>query len=305
MITSSISFIEFKPTLGGESSGRASISTKLKPVLQVDNFNGKTMVTQNATGIQMALEFLGRKRRPKTPPPPPPPVEAGPHGLGQGYRNIYKQTLKATPNPDLRKELSNLRSVYNIGRAEQRISSLSRYLKEDMVGFITPSGHHWFEKALPNFIHGARARRVKPDEFKNAAKELWSLIAMADPYWTSGKFVEYLQTMESTPARDATIEAIKEITQKRNSKTSAVSFGYHSDLKEIKKLLKDGCAYTGVPMVRNSRDPQKCVSAEHIFPHSKGGPDNDFNFLLAAAEPNGDRGNIPLVQFLKGKNQGE
>ena len=170
-----------------------------------------------------------------------------------------------------------------------------------MVGFIIPAGHQWFDGSLENFIHGSKAKMVPEKNFKSTAKEFWSLIAKADPYWTSQQFIDYLATVKDTPARNATIEAIKELKVQRETKSSNISFGYDSALKDIKKLLDDGCAYTGVPMLRRSRDENQAVSAEHIFPNSKGGQNSDFNYLLAASRPNQDRGNMPLIDFLKGK----
>ena len=104
-----------------------------------------------------------------------------------------------------------------------------------MVGFITPSGDHWFEKALVNLIYGARAKKIPEKQFKDAAKELWSLIAKADPYWTSGKFLNYLESMKPSPARNATIQAIKEITLERKGISGKVAFGYKSLMKQMKK----------------------------------------------------------------------
>ncbi|MGD9581233.1 MAG: hypothetical protein AB7V50_07660 [Vampirovibrionia bacterium] len=277
------------------------------PLTGADTFNGKEYKIQEPVApkdsiADKAFSFVKRSKH-KQKDTAPVVINVGDHGLSTEYRNILKKNLVATPNPNLRLELSKTRNIYDLNKAELRISSLSRYLKEDMVGFIIPSGHQWFDGSLENFIHGAKAKRVPENQFKSTAKEFWSLIAKADPYWTSNEFINYLGTVKDTPARNATIEAIKEIKKEREAKGSQINFtGYETALKDIKKLLKDGCAYTGVPMVRHSNDQHQQVSAEHIFPHSRGGRNSDFNYLLAASRPNSDRGSLPLIDFLKGKD---
>lgn len=271
-----------------------------------DTYNGKDYkitepIAPNSSMLDMAFEFVRSKNRKKKNQDPV-VIDEGIHGVSTEFRSTLKKQLKATPNPNLRAELAKTTGIYDLNKAEQRISSLSRYLKEDMVGFIIPAGHQWFDGSLENFIHGSKAKKVPVKNFKSTAKEFWSLIAKADPYWTSQQFIDYLGTVKDSPARNATIEAIKELKEQRQTKGSNLSFGYDSALKDIKKLLEDGCAYTGVPMQRRSRDQNQCVSAEHIFPHSKGGRNSDFNYLLAAARPNQDRGNMPLLDFLKGKD---
>ncbi|MEW5819832.1 MAG: hypothetical protein AB1782_06545 [Cyanobacteriota bacterium] len=336
MQTNNVIFANFNSYhLGGKLS-KPQVNVQTKPQFETDTFNGKPLSVSKPSLSELALEFLGKSRKTRAKRTKRNKYEnnrtqsdtrrtgtktqqnknwqedyiqdmlasltPGPHGISVEYRNLFSKQLAATPNANLREELKKDRTIYNLDRAEQRISSLSRYLKEDMVGFISPSGDHWFEKALPNFINGARARKVPAGQMKDAAKEIWGLIAKADPYWTSGEFKKYLESMESSPARDATITAIEEIAIERKGIRRQVTFGYKSLMKDMKKLMDDGCAYTGVPMKRHSRDPYVCISAEHIFPHSKGGADNDFNFFMASSQSNSDRGNMPLVQFLKGKN---
>jgi hypothetical protein len=172
-----------------------------------------------------------------------------------------------------------------------------------MVGFITPSGHHWFPGALENIIHGAQAKKVPEDRMQGVAKEFWGLLAKADPYWSSKEFVKYLESMPEAPARNATLAAVKEIHLERTvPRFDKVAFGYKSELKDVPKILQDGGCYTGTPMQRSGGGAQRMASAEHIFPHSKGGPDNDFNFMVATAKANSDRGNMPLIDFLKGRS---
>lgn len=327
MITNNLSFSsiqQFNNFVKPKSKGQ---TFAFKAELKADSFNGKTLSNEKASLTELTLEFLGKskKRRPKqnwsqnnhpnnnaqkhsqrkgnSVQELLAELVAGPYGKSAEYRNLFETNLKATPNPNLREELANDRTIYNVDRAEQRISSLSRYLKEDMIGFITPSGHHWFEEVLVNFIHGAKARTVPENQYKNVAKELWSLIAKADPYWTSPEFTEYLQSMNPSSARDATIRAIEEINLEKRGLLGKVTFGYRSLMKDMQKILDDGCAYTGVPMKRRGGNQYNNATAEHIFPHSKGGPDSDFNYLIAAAKPNQERGNMPLVDFLRGRNQ--
>lgn len=218
------------------------------------------------------------------------------------YKSLFKTGLKATPNPNLRSELEKDKSIYDIENAFTRITSFSRYLKEEMIGYITPAGEHWFEKALINMIYGTRLEKISETEFKSAAKDLWSVIAKGDSYWTSDDFLNYLNSMKPSAARNATIEAIKEIAMERKSRATQVAFGYSSDLKKVQRLLDHGCAYSGEPMQRTGGWPYQ-VTAEHLFPSYNGGNDTDCNFILATSKANDDRGNLSLVDFLKGKTR--
>lgn len=306
-------------TMGNlESLKKSNNHTLVNAKLELDSFNGKTAAPKQKSFGELSLEFLGKgrnKRRKRKKHSQnnngnykSKPIDlgpAGPHGHAEVYRNILETPLKAVPNPAFRSELAKDKTIYNIDKAEKRISSLSRYLKEDMIGFITPSGHHWFNKSLGNIINGARAKKVPENQMKDAAKDFWSLLAKADKYWASEDFIKYLNSLDKNSARDATIEAIKEIRMSEQGTLQKVTFGYRSAMKSFKKLLEDGGCYTGTPMQRNKGDAFVRVSAEHIFPHSKGGPDNDFNFMLATAKANSDRGNMPLIEFLKGKNAGD
>lgn len=218
------------------------------------------------------------------------------------YKNKFNTQLKATPNPNLRKELEADKSIYDVDKAFQRLTSLSRYLKEEMVGFITPSGEEWFPKALINFIYGAKDCKVPEEDFKKTAKELWSLIAKADKYWYSQEFINYLSSFKPSPARDATIQAIEEIAREKTPMMSKIAFGYKSDMKKIQKILDHGCAYSGKPMNRTGGWPDQ-VTLEHIFSSNNGGSDSDFNYILTTSKANDDRGNLPLIDYLKGKDR--
>lgn len=166
------------------------------------------------------------------------------------YKTILEKRLISTPNPDFKDKLRNLRGINNQELAYDRISALSRYLKEDMIGFIVPEysingekkgGFEWFEKGLVNLLWGAtkagkkglskegtlnidpskkltknqlkKARKHPPvpDDFKSVAKELFGLLALHDNYWKSNDFITYLERFEKTDPIAATIEAIKEL----------------------------------------------------------------------------------------------
>lgn len=226
------------------------------------------------------------------------------------YKNKFSTLLKATPNPNLLKELKELQEagiVKKADRAFQRISNLSRYLKEDMVGFITPSGEEWFEKACTYIIKGSAGRDIGQHRYVKYAEKVWSLIAMADPYWTSPDFIEYLESINTNPGVQATIDAINNIKTSKNVNKSLITFtGYDSLLKYIPKLREDGCAYTGKPLSLD-REDLNCASIEHIFPYVIGSDDSseDSNYLLTSIAANKERGCLSLVDYLLGWNQSE
>ena len=72
-------------------------------------------------------------------------------------------------------------------------------------------------------------------------------------------------------------------------------------MRFIKKLLEDGCAYTGLTMKLDVESPL-FPTLEHIFPHCVKGDalNDDSNYVLTTGGSNGLRGNIPLISFLKG-----
>lgn len=312
-VLNSISFLKSSSLNNSIVQGGATQAIRSSIEQKPDSFNGKVLQPKNTSIFQQVLSFLGQKTENirnnantitfMHNPNPEEEITIGSYGYDERYRNIFNVNLKATPNPNLAEELSRDPNIYNLNEAERRISSLSKYLKENMVGFITPYGYHWFPSALENFIYGANNKRVPIKEFKNTAKELWSLLAKADPYWTSNEFIKYLRTMDQTFAVVATINAVKEIQLERKKLSSNITFGYNSKMKDMPKLLNSGCAYSGVKLSRSGYSTNK-VSVEHIFPNSLGGSDDDFNYLLTAGDANNERGLLPLLDFLRGKSAG-
>lgn len=211
------------------------------------------------------------------------------------YNNMFETRLVANTKSTLKASLL-AEGVHDIKKALVRVSSLSRYLKEDMVGFITPDGDHWFEKAMPYILKGCEARDIAEDEYFETALHFWNLMACADDYWKSNDFIAYLDKMEPNPAVLATKEAVKTM-QSFNSKQVAFT-GYPSKIKYIDDIKQ--CAYSGKTM--SPDNPQLYPSAEHILPHSIGGDDLniDINYFVVSSEANSDRGHMPLLDFLKG-----
>lgn len=215
------------------------------------------------------------------------------------YKNKFSERLQAEPNNHLKALLACDDSVRNVKKANQRISSLSRYLKEDMVGFITPDGVHWFEKALPFIYKGCVAKDIGEEKYFDMAISFWSLMAKADNYWKSPEFVDYLKTMERTPAVKATIEAVKGLMANEDALQMVAFTGYPSKIKYIPDLNK--CAYSARSLKWDT-DALHNPSAEHILPHSIAGDEVniDINYLVTSAQANSERGNIPLIAYLKG-----
>jgi hypothetical protein len=226
------------------------------------------------------------------------------------YKNVLEEPLVSNQRPTFEKDLK-CRKLASYDNAKLRIASLSRYLKEDMVGFVVPKyetkgeqkgGYQWFEKGAEYLIRGSR-RQTQEEDFKHVAKDLYGLLAIHDDYWKSPEFVDYLSTLEQTPAIKATILAVEELGNAPNisftsGEKSISTLGYFSPLKFIDKLLEDGCAYTGKSFSYNDR-PRR-PSIEHIMPESWGGPNDDCNYLLTSAKDNYERGNMSLIKYLKG-----
>lgn len=237
------------------------------------------------------------------------------------YKNVLAKPLKSTPNADFGEKLSKVQGIKSLPAAKERISSLSRYLKEDMVGFVIPEytfngvtkgGDQWFQKGSEYLLRGCK-QNAKEKDFPKIAKEFYGLLATHDNYWKSNEFHNYLSTLNETPAIKATKNAVKDLQKetKQISFTGLISmYGYFSPLKAMDKLLNDGCAYSGNKLVfddptkkRDGRiDPEVNASLEHIMPKSWGGPCEDYNYLLTSQGSNSRRGNMDLISYMKGHN---
>lgn len=222
------------------------------------------------------------------------------------YKNVLPKPLKAEPNPDLLNDLVMMEetgAVHDAYKSSVRIASLSRYLKEDMVGFVTPDGENWFEGACEFLIKGSAGIKLPVTEYEKYAKQFWALMSMADKYWLSEDYINYLDGFKKpNPGVEATIAAIKDIRENQMVVGSNISFGYSSKLRYIDKLLIDGCAYSGQEMSLKKSNAPNFPTMEHIFPHVSGGEEVnlDCNYLLVSSEANGLRSDIPLLEYLKG-----
>ncbi|MFA6989655.1 MAG: hypothetical protein WC197_06265 [Candidatus Gastranaerophilaceae bacterium] len=219
--------------------------------------------------------------------------------VDHSYHNVLAKTLKSTPNSDFVQRLKEVPDIQSLSKAIVRIANLSRYLKEDMVGFILPGPdkNQWFQKASENLLRGSKEEATEK-EFPSIAKNLYGLLSLHDNYWKSREFSDYLSTLKQTPAIKATKQAIQEL-----QKSETISFGYRSALKRIDKLLNDGCAYSGIPLLHGSgKSPDKLASVDHILPKSWGGSCTDDNYILCSSKTNSERGNISLLDFLKGND---
>lgn len=294
----------------------------LKTASIPDSFNGKTLnaISQKPTFGEAVEIFFGRRsqkakkkaiikakqkaitktkniKKPK-------PSNANYVRPEYAYKNMFETRLKAERHPELKTFLMNDKSVHDADRAYTRITSLSAYLKEQMVGFITPDNQHWFEKAMPYILKGSVAKDISGKEYNNAAKDFWGLLAKADNYWKSDAFIGYLKSMKPDDAIRATISAVESLQEKKTI-TFTGDGGYPSKIKYIPELLKR-CAYTGSPMSPDGPAIYR-PSAEHLLPHSIGGDklNIDINYLVAGSKANSDRGSLPLMLYLKGWDQEE
>ncbi|MEI7473409.1 MAG: hypothetical protein WCK67_01405 [bacterium] len=75
-----------------------------------------------------------------------------------------------------------------------------------------------------------------------------------------------------------------------------IGFGYYSVMKKIATKEHVHCAYGGEEL--NEDNP---ATAEHVEPHSKGGADDDSNFLPVCEKHNGERGCRSYKRFLREK----
>lgn len=238
------------------------------------------------------------------------------------FKSVLEKQLVSEPNADFKVKLGKIKGVKreNVETASKRVSSLSRYLKEDMVGFIVPKytqegkqkgGYQWFERSLENLLKGCE-KNLSPNKYKDTAKELFGILATHDNYWKSDAFVGYLSSLKSSDATTETIKAIKEL-QSSGKKPSFTGkdikmFGIFSPMKAMDKLLNDGCAYSGEKMIFDDPStkhpkiaPKNNASLEHVTPKSWGGPDDDSNYMVTSVEANSKRGNGTLIQYLKGE----
>lgn len=235
------------------------------------------------------------------------------------YKNVLGEQLVSEQSPTFEKDLQKVKGITSYEAAKTRISSISRYLKEDMVGFVVPEyttknenkgGYQWFEQGAEYLLRGCK-KNAQPSDFKPIAKELYGLLAVHDNYWKSPEFVDYLTTLKPTPAIKATISAVEELSKPKDlsftGEKTIKMFGYFSPMKAMDKLLKDGCAYSGLslqlddPTTKHGKIPAEVnASLEHIMPKSWGGPCDDANYMLASQKSNSLRGNMGLMQYLKG-----
>ena len=169
------------------------------------------------------------------------------------YVNVLEKPLKSTPNINFRQNLAKVPGIISLTNAEERISSLSIYLKEKMIGFVVPEyelngehkgGYQWFERGLENLLKGSKRdiestncfkkklkglikepnKKIKFIKYKDTAKELFGLLSLHDNYWKSQDFVDYLTSLKKSKtiqtgqitAIDATVAAINELNNKKS-----------------------------------------------------------------------------------------
>ena len=242
------------------------------------------------------------------------------------YKNSLN--LKSTPNfsdEDFKKNLkTNVPGIINTNKAAKRISSLSVYLKEKMIGFEVPEyelkeekkgGYQWFERGLENLLIGSEKANLKPEEYQNTAKKLFGILAVHDNYWKSPEFSDYLSSLKTSTtitenqkkAVDATVLAIKELNEPKQitfGSQEIISMGERAftPMKFMHEIYEK-CAYTGNHLDRESDDEEFRPSADHIIPHSwENSKNDDGNFIISSMESNTVRGNISLIKYLKGYN---
>lgn len=79
----------------------------------------------------------------------------------------------------------------------------------------------------------------------------------------------------------------------RTANMNDIGFGYKSTMKKIATENHCHCAYGGEELNEEHR-----ATAEHVKLHSKGGTDNDSNFLPVCEKHNQERANTPLPEYL-------
>ncbi|MEW5818723.1 MAG: hypothetical protein AB1782_00905 [Cyanobacteriota bacterium] len=194
-------------------------------------------------------------------------------------------------------------AIHDIDKASTRIQGLSRYLQL-MVGFVPPDnrcGKEWFELGCTYLIKGSAGINIPEIEYPKYAKEFWELMNEANTYWTSAEFINHLESINTNPGVNASIRALKEIKSERSltkKPENNLSFsGLNSGLLNIKYLLNDGCPYTNEPY-----NGKTTPSLDHILPHSAIGEAGniDYNYIISSARGNSLRGDIPIVEFIRG-----
>jgi len=241
------------------------------------------------------------------------------------YNNIFPQRLKSTPDENLKSVLQQDHTIYDVEKSFNRLSNFSKYLKETMVGFYLPLEYNeqgrrkfkdtqWFEEACTFFIKAAANKYVNETQYFKYAKDFWTLLSKTDTYWTSNEFIDYLNTINTNKGVTETIRAIKAIKAEKPNKPFDITFGYDDYLKKIPELIKNGCAYSGNKFSFNRGKsqfnlPPDYPTIEHVFPHNKGGKcersniaNRLTNYILVTSENNESRWNLPLLDFLKGKD---
>jgi len=239
------------------------------------------------------------------------------------YKNSLN--LKSTPNFSygrFKEELENkVPGIIDEEKAAERVSSLSRYLKEKMIGFEVPEyelngekkgGYEWLERGLENLLIGSKKQNLKPEENKDTAKELFGILSVHDNYWKSPEFAGYLSSLKTsltininqTKAVDSTIQAIKELNEPVKigfgAKETILMVGENFTPMKVMPEIVSRCAYTGKKLYYDNEDEVLCTSAEHIVPQSWQNSKNDDGNFIASAASNNKRGNMPLIDYLKG-----
>ena len=140
------------------------------------------------------------------------------------YKNVLAKPLKSTPNVNFVENLKKVPNIASLEKAKTRVSNLSRYLKEDMIGFVLPEytingvtkgGNQWFQKGAEYLLRGSK-QGAKEKDFTQIAENLYGLLATHDNYWKSDDFVGYLSTLDQTPAIKSTKQAVKNLQRKDN-----------------------------------------------------------------------------------------
>jgi len=148
------------------------------------------------------------------------------------YINILKTPLKSTKNKNFVNELNKVSDVISLKTSARRISSLSTYLKEKMIGFEVPEyefnkssdgikrekkgGYQWFERGLENLLIGSKKANLKPEYYQETAEELFGLLSLHDNYWKSQEFADYLASLKTSETiNNNQSEAVDAINQKK------------------------------------------------------------------------------------------